>query len=604
MADIKPTKPAARDPRDSQANPAEGEPTANGPSGAAANSAAASTAPTAEVAQRRFEFLFAPTFRPGIQPLSTGSIGQTLENLQDIKVLDRIKSTNVSPFATEDHAAAGDVVVAEMTMERALKLQATAGHQVVIERNWALQHLGIAPAFTQAGGISASVTAPVTNIQVQVLGKTGQPLARAMVMLSGHNFPVQGETDGNGMVSLPVYGSSTISIDAIYVKPFADFWETYIQHPSLLTDTVNTITLEPLSSFARSRFPSAPYFGWGQRIMGLNENTYQSCTGRGARVAIIDSGCDNQHPALRHIATGVDYTRTDANGTPDPNSWTTDTLSHGTHCAGVIAGNGQGIRGFAPEADVRVLKLFPNGRFDDLIRALKYCVENKIDVANCSLGSDQGSETVKLWLDLARQAGVAVVVAAGNSAGPVQFPALLSNVLSVSAIGQEGNFPADTYHQQTQPAALPGLVGVNGIFSPRFTCFGPQIRTCGPGVAIISSVPGGGYAAWDGTSMAAPHVTGLLALIAAHPAIASMPRDASRVDRMFQIAIASGSAIGLDSVHGGGGLPSIAAALQTNAQAPTAVPPALAPSIVPDIDAVVQAVLANMRATGALAAWS
>ena len=53
-----------------------------------------------------------------------------------------------------------------------------------------------------------------------------------------------------------------------------------------------------------------------------------------------------------------------------------------------------------------------------------------------------------------------------------------------------------------------------------------------------------------------------------------------------------------------GGLPSIVAALQTNAQAPAAVPPALAPSMVPDIDAVVQVVLANMRATGALAAWS
>jgi subtilisin len=447
---------------------------------------------------------------------------------------------------------------------------------------------------------------PTTNVQIQVLGQGGQPLARALVMLSGRNFPVQGETDANGTVTLPIYGSSTIGIDSIYVKPFANFWEVFIQHPSLSTSAVNTITLDPLASFSRVHFPASPYIGWGQRMMGLDETTSQTFTGRGVRIAIIDSGCDTQHPALRQIATGLDYTNLDADGNPNAQSWTSDTLSHGTHCAGIIAGNGQGgnIRGFAPEAEVHVLKLFPNGRFDDLIKALKYCIDNKIDIANCSLGSDQGSETVKLWLDFARQAGVAVVVAAGNSAGPVQFPAQLGNVLSVAAIGQQGNFPSDTYHQQTEPAALPGIVGVNGVFSPRFTCFGPQIKVCGPGVAIISSVPDSGYAAWDGTSMAAPHITGLLALIAAHhPAMASMPRDASRVDRMFQIATGSGTSVGLDAMHGGAGLPSVAAALRATAQAPAATATlALSPSITPDIAAVVQAVLASMRAAASAGA--
>ena len=60
------------------------------------------------------------------------------------------------------------------------------------------------------------------------------------------------------MVTLPIYSSSTIGIDAIYVKPFADFWETFIQHPSLTTDAVNTITLEPLSAFANADFPASP----------------------------------------------------------------------------------------------------------------------------------------------------------------------------------------------------------------------------------------------------------------------------------------------------------------------------------------------------------
>jgi subtilisin family serine protease len=260
-------------------------------------------------------------------------------------------------------------------------------------------------------------------------------------------------------------------------------------------------------------------------------------------------------------------------------------MSHGTHCAGIITGNGhQGIRGFAPEAEVHALKLFPGGKFDDLISSLKYCIDNRIDVVNCSLGSDQNSEIVFQWMERARQAGVAVVVAAGNSSGPVQFPAVLPNVLCVSAVGQDGNYPADTFHQQTMPNATLGLIGVNGLFAARFSCYGPQVKVSGPGVAIISSVPGGGYAAWDGTSMAAPHVTGLLALVAAHPAFAAMPRNANRVDRLFQAVIGGAVATGLDALHGGAGIPSLARALSLTPQ------PAQA-----DVNDIVKSVLANFQ---------
>ena len=590
MAESLSNKSANPDREPTQANLASGNPQ----TGAAAGQ-------TSEVSQRRFEFLFAPNFETSLAPLAASSIGRTLDGLEGVKVLDRIRPPGMGVFGSDEHPVAGDVVVAEMTWERALELQATAGKQVIMERNWELQHLGfLAPAFANAGAVSASVAPPMSKVQIQVLGE-GQPLERALVMLSGHGFPVQGETDGNGMVTLPVYGSITTGIEAVYVKPFADFWETFIQHPSLATDAVNTITLEPLSAFADSHFPGNPYLGWGQRLMGLEGDALQKYTGKGVRIAIIDSGCDNQHPVLTHINTGLDYTNVDASGAANPQTWTIDKLSHGTHCAGVIAGNGHnGIRGFAPEAEVHILKLFPDGRMDDLIRALKYCIENRIDVANCSLGSSEVSASVQVWMERARQAGVAVVVAAGNSAGPVQFPALLQNVLSVAAIGKEGNFPAFTYHRQTEPGPLTGLMGSDGIFAPRFTCFGPQIKVCGPGVAIISSVPGGGYAAWDGTSMAAPHVTGLLALVAAHhPAIASMPRGAERVDRMFQIAESESMSVGLDAVHGGAGLPSVTGALQPRMQSrvtpPFSTGARFAPPTALDIDMVVNAVLAQIK---------
>jgi subtilisin len=298
-------------------------------------------------------------------------------------------------------------------------------------------------------------------------------------------------------------------------------------------------------------------------LMGLDIHAASGLTGQGGRVAIIDSGCDNKHPALTHIQIGRDYTNLDAEGKPDPGTWTVDSTSHGTHCAGTIAGNGQtGIRGFAPAAEVHILKLFPGGAFDDLISALKYAIDNQIDVVNCSLGSNQGSEIVQQWMEQARQAGVAVVIAAGNSAGPVQFPASLPGVLPVSAIGQQVQCPAETHHAQTMQMG-PGLIGVNGIFAANFSCFGPQIAACAPGVAIVSSVPGGGYAAWDGTSLAAAHITGLATLVAAHhPAVKDAPRNAARVDRLFQTVLAAAAPVGLNPVYGGAGLPSVSAAFQ------------------------------------------
>jgi subtilisin len=279
---------------------------------------------------------------------------------------------------------------------------------------------------------------------------------------------------------------------------------------------------------------------------------------------------------------GLDLTNRDANNHPDPTTWRTDIISHGTHCAGVIAGNGTGgICGFAPEAEVHILKLFPGGAFDSLIEALVYCIDHNIDVVNCSLGSDQINDGVTQQMMLAYQAGMVVVVAAGNSGGPVQFPARLPTALCVSAVGQDGTFPPDTYHAQTEPPQpQPGVTtGANGLFAPKFTCRGPEVRLCGPGVAIISSVPGGGMAAWDGTSMGAPHITGLAALVAAHhPSAAGMPRNASRADRILQLVLGLSQPVGMDAQVAGAGIP-LASAGEPVAVSRVETPaPAIAPN--------------------------
>jgi hypothetical protein len=540
-----------------------------------------------EITSRRFEFLFSPRPNAHHQATTADKIKTALEQIEGVTVLRRIKPPRIDAFASEEEHAKGDVIVAEMSFERGLELAASTGDSIIIEHNHSLQHLGdLYPFFNSGDATFPQVSSANLRLQIKVKGEDGALLPKAQVILYGPGFPVQSETDESGVAVLAIKGSLE-NIQAIYIKPHANYWEKWIPSPALDPNSVNTITLNALSVFQGSSFNGNAFVGWGQSLLGLTADTENRLTGRGVKIAIIDSGVDNNHPALRHIQHGLDFTNRNAAGEPDPQTWNIDVISHGTHGAGIIAGNGKnGIRGFAPEAEIHALKLFPGGKFDDLIAALKYCIDKKIDVVNLSLGNEQQSEIVFQWVERARQAGIAVVVAAGNSAGPVQFPALLPNVLSVSAIGQDGDYPADTFHQQSKPHSALGLIGVNGLYAARFSSYGPQVKVAAPGVAIISSVPGGGYAAWDGTSMAAPHITGLLSLIAAHPSFVGLPRNAKRVDRLFQAVIAGAISTGLDAAHEGAGVPSLPKTLS--------LVPQLAQANV-DVNDIVKNVLAHFQ---------
>jgi subtilisin family serine protease len=228
-----------------------------------------------------------------------------------------------------------------------------------------------------------------------------------------------------------------------------------------------------------------------------------------------------------------------------------------------------GIRGFAPAADVRELRIFPGGRFSTVLDALDYCINEQIDVVNMSLGSGGTSQTILQKLAQARQSGVACIVAAGNSGDAVQFPGVSPDVLTVAAIGKLAEFPTDSFHARQVPAD-----GLNdkGFFSATFSCHGPEVDVCAPGVAVVSSVPPDDFAAWDGTSMATPHVTGLAALtLAHHPDFASgfAKGTAARVDRLFQIIKASATPLNLgDPGRSGAGVPDAVRAV-TGQPAPT-----------------------------------
>ena len=517
--------------------------------------------------ERKKQYLIAPrageTLVPmGLSPLSLPALEQVLKNSPDIEIVDtvgprpRMGALEAGPEALM--GAGQGVLVARMTDQKAGVLHQQGMGRLVVERD---QYLGLMEPQLQPAYVT-SVTpqsGPAFSASFTVAGSDGAPVAGAEVAMFGSMLPATGSTDDDGNVTLTLFGESSASIRSVYVKPKADFWSFYQRDPDLSADGVNQVALKALSDWpSLAGFPHQKTVGWGQKAMRMDQLP-PTFRGQGIKIAVIDSGAATTHESLNRIHAGFDI----VNKRTTPDTWNEDALGHGSHCAGVIAGAelAFGIRGFAPEAEIHACKLFPGGQVSQLIDALEYCIEKQIDVVNLSLGGADSSEALEQQIQRARRAGVACIVAAGNSGGAVQYPASSPNVLAVGAIGKLNEFPPDSYHAQT----LTADVDANGFFSASFSCYGPQIGVCGPGVAITSSVPPNNYAAWDGTSMAAPHITGLAALVLAHhPEFqgAYKMRGADRVERLFQVIRASARRVSqADPARIGLGLPDAVVAL-------------------------------------------
>ncbi|GIH71689.1 S8 family serine peptidase [Sphaerimonospora thailandensis] len=518
-------------------------------------------------------------------PLDADSLCALLENDPDVTVRRRLPGHPGSPGRTEPPghrqgpvsvgtapqemvpqgmvpqgmvtaAPFPEILIVEMTAEHALELHMKYP-QVLIERDRLLTYTEVPGPPRRRRTAAAVVPSGVESTFTFLVRDVGcKPVPGATVFVTGYGWPAQAVTGADGRASVTLAGETPESVVSVVVKPRSGHWSFHLDRPSLSTSRENLIELVRLSETFED-FPGRRLYGWGQQAMNL-DRLPPTFRGAGVKVAIIDSGAAIDHPdLLNRISGGVDLTER------KPDGWAVDTAYHGSHCAAIIAGadDGQGVVGFAVEAEVHACKIFPGGRFSELIEALDYCIEQRIDVVNLSLGSRQPSQLVAAKIAQAREAGVACVVAAGNDGGPVGFPGNLPTVLTVAAIGRAGTFPSGTAHA----AEITDPCTAEGYFSPRFTCHGPEVDVCAPGVAVLSAVPSGDYAAWDGTSMAVPHVTGLAALVLAHhPDLCDGygTRDARRVERLFQIIKSSCLPLDLgDPGRTGAGLPNALLAL-------------------------------------------
>ncbi len=292
----------------------------------------------------------------------------------------------------------------------------------------------------------------------------------------------------------------------------------------------------------------------GAKIDGIDERV-------NVDVAILDTGIDGTHPDL-NVAGGYNTTSRFTTKWNDGNG-------HGTHVAGTVAAldNDFGVVGVAPGARLWAVKVLADngtGSLSNIIKGIDWVTKNAatIEVANMSLGGQGVSSTYREAIQKSVAAGVVYVVAAGNEyrdilGGDLAFgtsddtiPAVYPEVATISAIadsdGAPGGYGAttsegyadDTYadfsnfsNSKTDGSSW-YLSNNNGISSP-----GLGIDLMMPGVDILSTYKGGGYATGSGTSMAAPHAAGLAALYIAEHGRAN---NASEVYSIRQALITAG----------------------------------------------------------------
>src|SRR5258708_20358081 len=126
-----------------------------------------------------------------------------------------------------------------------------------------------------------------------------------------------------------------------------------------------------------------------------------------------------------------------------------------------------------------------------------------MDVGCVGFGCERGSAIVEQRIAAAKQQGIGIIAAAGNSAAAVLFPASSPHVMAVGAIGQLGSYPDDS-PQAFEAAA--GVTVARGLFVPPFSCRGPELDLSAPGVAAITCQPPDGSPPFPGTPLPPPHV--------------------------------------------------------------------------------------------------
>lgn len=266
---------------------------------------------------------------------------------------------------------------------------------------------------------------------------------------------------------------------------------------------------------------------WGVDRVDADVAQANGHSGKGADIAIVDTGIDRGHPDLAaNLGKGTAF-----QGGTQHNQWQDDN-GHGTQCAGIAAAidNDTGVVGVASNSTLHAVKVMSTpgaGLSSDVAKGIEWVANQGYDVCNLSIGGDH-LEAVADACEYAATNGVTLVAAAGNN-GPcrdcVEYPAAYPEVIAVSSTTRNDSLATSSSQ-------------------------GPEIELAAPGENIRSTYLGG-YATRSGTSMACPHVAGAAAQLATSGGSNGGIRDTLK---------RSAEDIGLSSNESGAGLLDVAAA--------------------------------------------
>ena len=225
--------------------------------------------------------------------------------------------------------------------------------------------------------------------------------------------------------------------------------------------------------------------------------------GSGIMVAVLDTGVDTDHPDL---VDNIEFCETTVTHfVPDAKDGE-DKHGHGTHVAGTILANagsdGLGIYGVAPEASLMAVKVCDRKGFcygDDMATGIRYAIDSGANIISMSIGSDKPDFQVLSAIDDAVTAGILVVASAGNDGsaeGSIDYPGAYVKVIAVGAIDSTETVP---------------YWSSRGVNDGDYSIEEREVEFGAPGVAVESTNNNGCYAYMSGTSMSAPHISGLAA---------------------------------------------------------------------------------------------
>jgi subtilisin len=352
-------------------------------------------------------------------------------------------------------------------------------------------------------------------------------------------------SDGQGKVAFGVVNGFTPA--AIVAVPRESFWTVVRRAP----DPDLIIYCPPL--------PNSGPGAWWHKALGISSPGDQQL-GRGIKIGVIDTGC-GPNQALSHVTLvgafieGVRSTDT------------ADVERHGSHTAGIIGArptSSGDYAGIAPGAELFAARVFPKGdgasqaNIASAIDALSR--EFECDLLNLSLGSTERSAIIEDAIRDALERGSLCVCAAGNDAGPLNYPAAYQDCVAVSAIGLAGWGPPSSLSATRLPDKRE-FYGQDNYYLANFSSNGAGLACASPGVGIISTVPASNgrtvpYAVMDGTSMASPAACAALAVLLARDAgYPNLPRDITRSQAARALLTRNCRPIGLVSEYEGRGIP-------------------------------------------------